>query len=190
MAFFRCPETLVISYSRIEAAQELLAIGEDLRHCEDYAAVCFGVLDRGLCFHSIRNAERPSLTEATVVLWAEDRTYAQYLSTTFELQWAQLVPAEQRIKEFLEGGLARLTDELQLFIERSAHPSNSSHKRHKHAQSADPCSAPTQNLLVCVVQERSAKKNQRKCKLDRQDPNLNIRSYVSNSASELMTGVN
>jgi sugar-specific transcriptional regulator TrmB len=93
-----------ISYSCVDAAQELLDIGEDLRHYDHYAGVYFGVLDRRLCFHSIRNAERPSLTEATVVLWADDQSYAQYLSSTFELLWAQAVPAEQRIKELLEGG--------------------------------------------------------------------------------------
>ena len=68
-----------ISYSCIDAAQELLDIGEDLRRYDHYVGVYFGVLDRRLCFHSIRNAERPSLTEATVVLWAETSIPLVYL---------------------------------------------------------------------------------------------------------------
>jgi hypothetical protein len=32
------------------------------------------------------------------VLWIDDRTYAQYLASTFELLWQQSIPAEQRIR--------------------------------------------------------------------------------------------
>ena len=51
---------------------------------------------------------RVSLSGPVAVLWADDRTYAGYLTSTFELSW---VPVGQRIKELLEEKLARLADE-------------------------------------------------------------------------------
>ncbi|MGZ7133918.1 MAG: TrmB family transcriptional regulator [Halobacteriota archaeon] len=95
-----------IPYTCVEAAQELLDIGEDLRHYDHYAGVYFGVLDKKLCFHSIRNAAsgRIALTERIAVLWADDATYANYLSATFDVLWKQAVPAEERIKELLKEG--------------------------------------------------------------------------------------
>ncbi len=93
-----------ITYSCVDAAQEILDFGEDLRHYDRYVGVYFSVLDRRLCFHSIHNAERITLNEPIAVLSAEDRTYGQYLAATFELLWKQSVPAEERIQELLEQG--------------------------------------------------------------------------------------
>jgi hypothetical protein len=95
-----------ITFSCVGAAQELLDIGEDLRHYEQYAGVYFGVLDNKICFNSIRNAPtgRISLIERIAVLWAEDATYAPYLASTFEILWKQAIPAEQRIQELLSEG--------------------------------------------------------------------------------------
>ncbi len=93
-----------ITYSCVDAAQEILDFGEDLRHYDRYVGVYFSVLDRRLCFHSIHNAERITLNEPIAVLSAEDRTYGQYLEATFELLWKQSVPAEERIQELLEQG--------------------------------------------------------------------------------------
>ncbi len=93
-----------ITYSSIDAAQEILDIGEDLRHFDRYVGVYFSVLDRRLCFHSIHNAERITLNEPIAVLWAEDKMYAQYLTATFELLWKQAIPAKERIRELLKKG--------------------------------------------------------------------------------------
>ncbi|MGZ4904283.1 MAG: TrmB family transcriptional regulator [Halobacteriota archaeon] len=93
-----------ITYSCVDAAQELLDIGEDLRHYDHYVGVYFSVLDKRLCFHSIHNAERISLTEPIVVLSTDDTTYARYLASLFELLWKQAVPAEERMRELLEQG--------------------------------------------------------------------------------------
>jgi hypothetical protein len=43
------------------------------------------------------------------VLWADDPTYANYLSATFDMLWKQAVPAEERIKELLKEGPLRDT---------------------------------------------------------------------------------
>ncbi|MGZ4908689.1 MAG: hypothetical protein ACXV5F_08585, partial [Halobacteriota archaeon] len=59
------------------------------------------------CFHSIHNAERITLNERIAVLSAEDRTYAQYLATTFELLWKQSTPAEERIRELFRARAAK-----------------------------------------------------------------------------------
>jgi sugar-specific transcriptional regulator TrmB len=93
-----------ITYSSIEAAQEILDIGEDLRHYDHYAGVYFGVLEKRICLHSIRNATRISLDEPISLIWTDDRTYAQYLTHTFELLWVQAIPAAERIQELLEQG--------------------------------------------------------------------------------------
>ncbi|HYA33248.1 MAG TPA: helix-turn-helix domain-containing protein [Candidatus Bathyarchaeia archaeon] len=92
-----------ITSSCVEAAQELLDIGEELRHYDQYSGVYFGVLDQKVCFNSIRNAPagRISLSEPIAILWTDDSTYAQYLSSTFELLWKEAVPAEERIDELL-----------------------------------------------------------------------------------------
>ncbi len=91
-----------ITYSCVDAAQEILDIGEDLRHFDRYVGVYFSVLDGRLCFHSIHNAERITLTEPIAVLSAEDKTYAKYLVSTFEMLWKQAVPAEDQIEELLK----------------------------------------------------------------------------------------
>ncbi len=91
-----------ITYSCIDAAQEILDSGEDLRHYDHYTGVWFGVLDRKICLNSIHNAARISLDEPIAVLWTDDPVFARYLVSTFELLWAQAVPAEERIRELLE----------------------------------------------------------------------------------------
>ena len=75
-----------------------------MRHYDHYAGVYFGVLDKRICLHSIRNAARISLDEPISMIWTDDRTYAKYLTPTFELLWTQSVPAAERIQKLLEHG--------------------------------------------------------------------------------------
>ncbi len=77
-----------------------------MRRYDHYAGVYFGVLDRDMriCLHSIRNVKRISLDEPISMIWTDDRTYAKYLTPTFELLWPQSVPAADRIQELLEQG--------------------------------------------------------------------------------------
>ena len=49
-----------------------------MRHYDHYAGVYFGVLDKRICLHSIRNAARISLDEPISMIWTDDRTYAKY----------------------------------------------------------------------------------------------------------------
>jgi hypothetical protein len=96
--------TLVdISYSIIDNVQELLHIGEEVRHTDQHG-VMFVVYDRK---HSMTNMNPPrsaSLNAPMTALWTDDPTYALYLASTFEMLWKQAVPAEERIQELLEQG--------------------------------------------------------------------------------------
>jgi sugar-specific transcriptional regulator TrmB len=94
-----------ISYSAIEVVQEVLDIGEEVRHLSHYRGIFFGVLDNKICFNAIStDITRISLDEPVKWLWTDDSTYAEYLTSTFELLWEQSVPAAQRIEELLKEG--------------------------------------------------------------------------------------
>lgn len=93
-----------ISYQVIEPVQEMIAIGEEVRHIDEHG-VMFVVFDRKTSISAI-NAEvkRISLNEPVSGLWTDDPAYAQYLASTFEMVWRQSIPAEQRIQELLRQG--------------------------------------------------------------------------------------
>ncbi|MGZ4937031.1 MAG: hypothetical protein ACXV4C_10860 [Halobacteriota archaeon] len=65
----------------------------------------FTVFDKKICISGI-SAEftRISLNHPMAALWTDDATYAQYLTTTFEMMWGQSIPVEERIQELLEQG--------------------------------------------------------------------------------------
>ncbi|MGZ4926485.1 MAG: hypothetical protein ACXV4B_08555, partial [Halobacteriota archaeon] len=88
------------SYPGIELMQEMLKIGEDWRHFDQYRGLSFIVTDRKTSLTSINlDIRRISLNERIAVLWSDDPTYAEYLSGTFEVLWNQSVPSAQRIQE-------------------------------------------------------------------------------------------
>jgi sugar-specific transcriptional regulator TrmB len=94
---------LDISYPIIDNVQELLNIGEEVRHTNQQG-VLFVVFDRK---HSMTNINPPgsaSLNAPMAALWTDDPMYSLYLASTFEMLWEQSVPAEQRIQELLEQG--------------------------------------------------------------------------------------
>jgi len=94
-----------ISYTYIEPAQELLNIGEDIRHYDRYRGLFFGVIDRKICFSSINaDISRISLDEPSILFWTDDAIYAEYLASTFEMLWERSIPAAQRIEELLKEG--------------------------------------------------------------------------------------
>ena len=78
----------------------------EVHHFDKYSGVLFFVFDEKICLSVINVADvkRVSLSELVSVLWTDDRAYAQYLTSTFELLWQQSIPAEQRIQELLEQG--------------------------------------------------------------------------------------
>ena len=93
-----------ISYQVIEPVREMISISEEVRHIDEHGLV-FVVFDRKISISAI-NAEvkRISLNEPVSGLWTDDPTYAQYLTSTFEMIWRQSIPAEQRIEELLRQG--------------------------------------------------------------------------------------
>jgi len=94
-----------IAYADIAPAQEVLDIGEDLRHYPHYGGIYFAVVDKKHCVSAINvNIKRISLNEPISMIWTDDSTYADYLSSTFEMLWEQSVPAAERIQELLKRG--------------------------------------------------------------------------------------
>ena len=95
-----------ITYPYIESIREHLEAGMEVRHFDKYSGVLFFAFDRKICLNAINvtDLKRVSLSEPVSVLWTDDRAYAQYLTSTFELLWQQSIPAEQRIQELLEQG--------------------------------------------------------------------------------------
>ncbi len=94
-----------VSHPIIEAVQESLSIGVDVRHFSQYRGIYFGVYDRKFSVSSINiDFKRMSLDEPISVLYSDDPVYAAYLVSTFEILWEQSVPAAQRIEELLKEG--------------------------------------------------------------------------------------
>jgi sugar-specific transcriptional regulator TrmB len=92
-----------ISYTEIEALQEVLNIGEEVRCFSNYQGIIFGVIDKKICFNAIStDITHFSLDEPVKWLWTDDPAYAEYLMATFKLLWEQSVPAAQRIEELLK----------------------------------------------------------------------------------------
>jgi sugar-specific transcriptional regulator TrmB len=94
-----------VTYPIIELVQQLLDMGQDVRHYDQYSGIYLGVFDSKSSMSSINvDITRMSLDEPLSVLWTDDPTYAEYLAATFELLWEQAVPAAQRIEELLKEG--------------------------------------------------------------------------------------
>jgi sugar-specific transcriptional regulator TrmB len=97
-----------VSHSMIELTRELLDIGYDVRHYDEYHGIYFVVGDRKQCMSALNvDIGTESLDEPVTVLWIDSSTYAAYLASTFELLWELGVPAAQRIEELLKEGSAR-----------------------------------------------------------------------------------
>ena len=94
-----------ISYADIVPAQEVLDIGEDLRHYEAYGGVFFAVVDRKHCVSAINvDIKRISLNEPVSLLWTDDPQYAEYLTATFEMLWEHSIPAQEQIQKLSAKG--------------------------------------------------------------------------------------
>ncbi|MGZ4906804.1 MAG: hypothetical protein ACXV5T_08745, partial [Halobacteriota archaeon] len=94
-----------ITYKTIKPVQELIDNGQDIRHYSGYSGLYFAVVDSSISVSAINvDIRKVSLGEPVALLWTDDPTYAQYLSSTFEMLWNQAVTAEERIKELLKQG--------------------------------------------------------------------------------------
>jgi sugar-specific transcriptional regulator TrmB len=94
-----------ISYADIAPAQEVLDIGEELRHYEGYEGLYFAVVDKKHCVSAINvDIKRISLNEPISMLWTDDKTYADYLTATFEILWERSIPAAEQIQKLFAKG--------------------------------------------------------------------------------------
>jgi hypothetical protein len=94
-----------INYADIAPAQEVLDIGEDLRHYDGYGGLYFAVVDGKHCVSAINvDISRISLNEPVSMLWTDDPTYAEYLTGTFEVLWEKSIPAAEQIQKLSARG--------------------------------------------------------------------------------------
>jgi sugar-specific transcriptional regulator TrmB len=94
-----------INYADIAPAQEVLDIGEDLRHYDGYGGLYFAVVDGKHCVSAINvDISRISLNEPVSMLWTDDPTYAEYLTGTFEVLWERSIPAAEQIQKLSARG--------------------------------------------------------------------------------------
>jgi predicted transcriptional regulator len=93
-----------ITYPIIEIERDVIDMGGEVRHLSE-VGVAYVIFDRKISISAI-NAElnRFSLDSPLTALYTDDPTYAQYLTSTFELLWKQAIPAEDRIQELLAQG--------------------------------------------------------------------------------------
>jgi len=103
IADISCKDAPCTGIVPIEPVQEFLDIGADIRYLDHYHGLAFAVSDRKICFNVISGDVRNfSLNNPVSVLWADDRKYAGYLASTFELLWTLSIPAAQKMKELEE----------------------------------------------------------------------------------------
>jgi sugar-specific transcriptional regulator TrmB len=94
-----------INYADIAPAQEVLDLGEDLRHYDGYGGLYFAVVDGKHCVSAINvDISRISLNEPVSMLWTNDPTYAEYLTGTFEVLWEKSIPAAEQIQKLSARG--------------------------------------------------------------------------------------
>jgi hypothetical protein len=93
------------SYPYIKEIRDGLDNGEDVRHVFQYQSIFMLVGDRKESISSMSiDVDSLSIDTPVVGLWSDDRTYAEYLMSTFEIVWEQAIPAAQRIEELLKEG--------------------------------------------------------------------------------------
>jgi len=94
-----------INYADIAPAQEVLDIGEDLRHYDGYGGLYFAVVDGKHCVSAINvDISRISLNEPVSMLWTDDPTYEEYLTGSFEVLWVKSIPAAEQIQKLSARG--------------------------------------------------------------------------------------
>lgn len=87
----------------IELAKQLLDIGEDVRHYDQYSGIMFTVWDRKTCISAINaDLKHVRLDEPATAIGTDDPVYCLHLVSTFEVLWQQSVPTAQRIEELLK----------------------------------------------------------------------------------------
>ncbi|MGZ4903740.1 MAG: TrmB family transcriptional regulator [Halobacteriota archaeon] len=91
-------------YALIETIQELIEMEIEVRYLGK-AGLFFTIFDRRVCMSAINvDMKHIALDQPLAVLLTDDPTYAQYLTSTFEMLWVQSIDAEERIHELLQQG--------------------------------------------------------------------------------------
>lgn len=97
-----------ISVTYLNVVRDLLDIGEDVRHVDQYRGEFLLVVDRRESISSVPqhtvDIDDLSLDDRVVGFWTDDPSFAEYLITTFEAAWEESVDANKRIDELLEQG--------------------------------------------------------------------------------------
>ena len=94
-----------ITYPYVELIQQHLDMKMEVKHLDQYTGILFFVFDKKISMSGINvDIKQVSLNEPVSVLWTDDPTYADYLTSTFEWLWEQATPAAQRIEELLKDG--------------------------------------------------------------------------------------
>lgn len=90
-----------ISSPYVETVRELLDIGVDMRHIENYTGTFMLVADKSQSVSSnYLNVEDLSLDDKIVAFWTDDADYAEYLLSNFDMVWTEATDAQKRIHEF------------------------------------------------------------------------------------------
>jgi hypothetical protein len=96
-----------ISETDLRVVRELLDIGEDVRHVDQYRGEFMVVVDKTECISSIPqqsvNVGDLSLDDRVAGFWTDEPAYAEYLITTFEAAWKEAVDAKKRLEELQQG---------------------------------------------------------------------------------------
>ncbi len=94
-----------IDYSLIPLVQELIGVGEDVHHFDNYRGLYYGVFDRRYCISAINvDIKHLRLDASATMLYTDDPVYADYLVSTFEMMWQQSIPADEQIEKLLKQG--------------------------------------------------------------------------------------
>ncbi|MGZ4904284.1 MAG: hypothetical protein ACXVIG_06780 [Halobacteriota archaeon] len=92
-----------LSHANVEAIQESLSRGEEVRHSGEVHELYMFVGDKQYSVSAINiGIEEYTLDVPTAAFWSEDPAYAEYLLTSFERVWSQATPAQERIRELME----------------------------------------------------------------------------------------
>jgi hypothetical protein len=97
-----------ISGIYLHVVRELLDIGEDVRHVDQYRGEFMLVVDKRESISSVPqhivDIGDLSLDDPVVGFWTDEPSYAEYLTTTFEAAWKEAVDANKRIHELSQQG--------------------------------------------------------------------------------------
>jgi hypothetical protein len=83
-----------------DVIQQLLDIGEEIRHVDNYQGAFMVVGDKKESISSIYlDLEELSLDDELRAFWTDNEAYADYLMSTFDFEWNGAVDAKKKLTE-------------------------------------------------------------------------------------------